>query len=119
MITAINSIAYVAEYSMDGFITHVNEAYAQLLEMPQQQIVGKKQGFFQVGLDEDRREKFEQLWVKMRKGIPHKQEQRIEVNNKTRWLSEVYTPINDVDGSPVRVINIAMDVTHLKSNEND
>jgi methyl-accepting chemotaxis protein len=117
MITAINSIAYVAEYSMDGFITHVNEAYAQLLEMPQQQIVGKKQGFFQVGLDEDRREKFEQLWVKMRKGIPHKQEQKIEVNNKARWLSEVYTPINDMDGSPVRVINIAMDITHLKSNE--
>jgi methyl-accepting chemotaxis protein len=114
MITAINSIAYVAEFSMDGYITSVNDAYAKLLEMPKQQIVGKRQGFFEIGEDESRIEAFEQLWAKMHKGIPHKQEQKIEINNKMRWLSEVYTPIKDNEGIPVRVINIAMDVTHLK-----
>jgi methyl-accepting chemotaxis protein len=114
MITAINSIAYVAEFSMDGYIISVNDAYAKLLELPKQQILGKKQGFFEVGEDEGRMEAFEQLWAKMRKGIPHKQEQKIEINNKERWLSEVYTPIKDNEGVPVRVINIAMDITHLK-----
>lgn len=114
MITAINSIAYVAEYDMDGYITDVNEAYARLLEIPRQQILGKRQGFFEVGEDDDRVRQFEQLWAKMRKGIPHKQEQEIEINNTKRWLSEVYTPIVDAEGSPVRVINIAMDITHLK-----
>ena len=48
MIKAINSIAYVAEFDMDGYITEVNEAYAQLLELPRQQIIGKKQGFFEI-----------------------------------------------------------------------
>lgn len=114
MITAINSIAYVAEYDMDGQITEVNNAYAQLLEMSRHQIIGKRQGFFVVGEDNDRVQLFEQLWAKMRKGIPHKQEQEIGINNEKRWLSEVYTPILDLDGNPVRVINIAMDITHLK-----
>lgn len=114
MITAVNSIAFVAEFDMDGFITSVNDAYAQLLEMPKQQIVGKKQGFFEIGEDKQRIESFEQLWAKMRKGIPYKQEQKIDINNKTYWLSEVYTPIKDNDGVPQRVINIAMDITHLK-----
>lgn len=114
MITAINSIAYVAEFSMDGYIASVNDAYAKLLEMPKQQIIGKRQGFFEIGEDESRMEAFDQLWAKMKKGIPHKQEQKIEINNKVRWLSEVYTPIKDNEGVPVRVINISMDVTHLK-----
>jgi methyl-accepting chemotaxis protein len=114
MITAINSIAYVAEFSMDGYIISVNDAYAKLLELPKQQIVGKRQGFFEVGEDETRIEGFDQLWAKMKKGIPHKQEQKIEINNKVRWLSEVYTPIKDNEGVPVRVINIAMDISHLK-----
>ncbi|PLX25010.1 MAG: hypothetical protein C0599_01420 [Salinivirgaceae bacterium] len=114
MITAINSIAYVAEFSMDGYITSVNDAYAKLLELPKQQIIGKRQGFFEVGEDESRVEGFEQLWAKLKKGIPHKQEQKIEIHNKERWLSEVYTPIKDSEGLPIRVINIAMDITHLK-----
>lgn len=50
----------------------------------------------------------------MRKGIPHKQEQSIEINNEKRWLSEVYTPIVDTEGRTIRVVNIAMDITHLK-----
>ncbi len=119
MITAINSLAYVAEFSMDGYITNINEAYAQLLELPRQQIIGKKQGFFELGEDEERINNFEKLWAKMRKGIPHKQEQRIEINNKVRWLSEVYTPIKDNEGEPQRVVNIAIDITHLKQNNED
>ncbi len=114
MITAINSIAFVAELDMEGNITSINNAYAKLLEMPKQQIIGKKQGFFEIGDDQQRIQSFEQLWAKMRKGIPHKQEQKIDINNKTYWLSEVYTPIKDSDGEPQRVINIAMDITHLK-----
>lgn len=114
MITAINSIAYVAEYDMDGYIIDVNTAYAQLLEVPRQQLLGKKQGFFEIGEDEKRLEHFDSLWAKMRKGIPHKQEQSIEINNEKRWLSEVYTPIVDTEGRTIRVVNIAMDITHLK-----
>ena len=108
IINAINSIAYTAEFTLDGKIIKINERFAKLLCDTPDKCIGKHLGSF----ISDRNN--EQFWQKFRRGFSYADEIFFEKNNKTVWLSENYIPIIDEKERPYKVLNIGINITENK-----
>jgi len=113
MLDALNSVALVAEFDMQGRLININKEFLRLLEKSKEEMLGKLQGTFAT-LQEDDSEQFREFWNDLRKGNVKKTVQHIEVNGKDLWLSESYIPIIDKNGVAFKVLNISMDITESK-----
>ncbi|MFC2086407.1 cache domain-containing protein [Bacteroidota bacterium] len=113
---AIDRISLIAEYDMKGKIIKINDGFVKLFEMPKDQMIGKKQGAFEI-TDDKSREEFKQFWKDLKSGIRRQKEQHINAQGKDVWLSEEYIPILDMENKPYKVLNLAIDITELKIKE--
>lgn len=113
---AIDRVSLIAEYDMKGKIIKINDGFVKLFEMPKEQMIGKKQGAFEI-TDDKSREEFQQFWKDLKSGIRRQKEQHINANGKDVWLSEEYIPILDMGNKPYKVLNLAIDVTKQKIKE--
>jgi methyl-accepting chemotaxis protein len=109
---AVNDIAYLAEFDMDGHLIEMNKNLEILLAKPKEQMIGMQQGAFGENADP---EQFQTMWKQLRNGSSVTHEQRITTGSTDVWLHETYKPILNADGEPYKVINIAIDITHTKS----
>lgn len=116
VLDALNSVALVAEFDMQGRLIDINRDYLRLLGKSKEEMLGKYQGYFS-STQEEEKEQFREFWNDLRKGKVKKTIQHIEVNGKDLWLSEAYTPIVDKNGEPYKVLNISVDITESKINE--
>ncbi|HKK58899.1 MAG TPA: GAF domain-containing protein [Salinivirga sp.] len=108
---AVNDIAYVAEFDMDGHLIDMNKNLEVLLAKPKDQVIGMQQGSFAGTVDQD---VFEETWEQLRAGEPITKEQKIKSGNKYVWLLETYKPVINAEGEPYKVVNIGIDITHTK-----
>lgn len=106
-VQAINEISYVAEYSVEGKLTDINDNYLQLIGMTREEMLGKMQGSFST--EKDRRRKHFEIWNKIKSGQTVKNEQTVVINKKKIILQEVYAPIYNEYGDIIKVLNIATD----------
>ena len=113
ILDAIDRISLVAEYDMQGKIIKVNDGFAQLLNLPREQLVGKKQGIFEIK-DEISRIEHEQFWKDLKAGIRQQKEQHINANGKDVWLKEEYIPILDSNKVPYKILNISINTTEQR-----
>ncbi len=113
LIKALSASTYTIEYDMNGRITSVNDAVAQLFGLSKEQIVGT---YHKDGSDFRKLapEEYEQFWNDLRNGIPRKEITHLMYNGRDIFLSETYTPILDDDDRPYKVLKIGFDVTDLK-----
>jgi methyl-accepting chemotaxis protein len=120
IIKALNNIALIAEFDMNGKLIDINKDFLRLLNKNKDEMVGTFQGAFAI-TNEDKRNIFRDFWNDLRRGIVKKAIQHIRINDRDIWLSEAYTPIVDKGGQPYKVLNISIDITESMkpSEEND
>jgi PAS domain S-box-containing protein len=115
-IRSVTSAILYIEYDMDGNITEANERLLQLFQMTRDQVVGKKIGSYEFNSKEktDQRTAF---WARLKAGETIVQEFYAKYLGQEYWLHETYTPINDQNGIPFKVVNIAIDISEEKRKE--
>ncbi len=111
---AINDSAYVIEYSPEGNVISINEAYLKLLNLNASDIIGTHHSY-QMEFTEEQRKNYKQFWEDLNNGIARKETHRFTVNDKTYLFYETYTPIKDADGHVFKIMKIAFNVSHLLS----
>jgi methyl-accepting chemotaxis protein len=113
LIKALSASTYTIEYDLNGRITSVNDAVAQLFGLSKDQIIGT---YHKDGSDFRKLapEEYEHFWNDLRNGIPRKEVTHLIYNGRDIYLSETYTPILDDDDRPYKVLKIGFDVTDLK-----
>ena len=109
LVDAVNSVSMVAQYDMDGTLIDINQNFLDMLGLTKKVVVGKKQGGF-ASQNQDR-ETFDNLWLDLRNGNSRKITQEVVIDGKTMWITELYAPALDSYGEPVKVFNIAIDIT--------
>jgi PAS domain S-box-containing protein len=117
ILNAMNAISLVAEYDMDGRLIEINEKFTELLGISRDQLIGKPQGSLGKSDSESDIDVIG-FWNDLRNGIAKEIIQKVELEDRTIWLREEYSPILDNEGEPMRVLNIAIDITDTKLREN-
>lgn len=121
-ITAIGKSQAVVELGMDGKILTANDnflktfGYALLKD-----IQGKHHNMF-VEAAERTSTAYRDFWARLARGEAQSAEyKRIGKDGKTVWLQASYNPVLDSRGKPVKVVEIATDITarKLKALENE
>ncbi len=111
VLSALHAISPIAEYDMSGTIISANGVLLDLLEMSEEEVIGRKQGSFQTSKS---KQEFNEFWEDLRRGRKREEIQNIKIGEKEIWLQEVYSPILDETGKPYKVLNITRDITARK-----
>jgi len=117
ILKAINNSSLVVEFDLNGYIINANQAFLDLLGVDSKDLLGKHQGDFEK-MDEANIRK-EEFWDRLRRGEIISEIHKVNVNGKTHWLHEVYTPIINADGDPYKILNLATDITESKKLEQE
>ncbi len=116
ILNAVNASSLVAEFSLNGRFSEVNERFIDLIEVSKDQIIGKHHSdYAEVDKYSDEYKKF---WRDLREGkIIHKTEKLILFSGKEIWLEETYTPIQDGNGKTVKILCISQEITQIKTQQ--
>lgn len=109
---AISNSSFVMEYNTDGYITAVNQAYLELLGYTMDEVVGKHHSY-QMEFSDEQRKNYKLFWEELNSGIVRKETHKFTVNDKTYLFFETYTPLKDEDGNVYKILKIAVNVSHL------
>lgn len=111
----------VVELTVDAKILKVSDQAAKFLQLPNDEIIGKK---FQevresLKLEIEDNTSFEDMWAKVLQGENLNQEAKIIFNDEDHWLTENFFRILDEDGNAIKVMIIALDISKIKSQQNE
>jgi methyl-accepting chemotaxis protein len=110
-VIAINKVLGVIEFSLDGKILAVNANFAGVTGYRADEIVGKQHSMF-VDAAYAKNPDYRAFWDKLGRGESDMGVyKRIGKDRKEIWLQASYNPIFDENGTPVRVIKYATDIT--------
>ncbi|MFN3315324.1 MAG: Cache 3/Cache 2 fusion domain-containing protein, partial [Raineya sp.] len=105
------------ELSLDGYITHVNAAFCNILQYESQELIGN---LHKILLSEEDANSPEYLnfWRNLRVGIAQAgEEKRVDKYGQEVWLWASYTPIKNKEGKVISIIKLAADITPYKLKE--
>jgi PAS domain S-box-containing protein len=111
---AINNSMATIEFTMDGRVAHANDRFLQFTGYRLDEIKGKHHSFF---LDEQyaASDEYQKFWKDLNNGIAQTGEfERVVRNRKKVWISASYTVVMNKQGSPLKVIKFALDITEQK-----
>jgi two-component system, sensor histidine kinase and response regulator len=108
---AIDRSQIIIEYDMDATILRANENFLRTFGYTAAELIGKNQRIIFPDDDEGRKD-FSAFWETMRSGKSLIGDiRRVDKHGREVWLGASVSPIFNHDGVPVRVMNIAIDVT--------
>lgn len=107
----------IVELDLDGKVTNINDLFLSTLGYTHDQIVGKNYKNFVHNIDEETEQ--DDFWDEIKAGRTVKEVQYIDTGSKEVWLSETYTPITNESGQLIQVMNVAIDVTENKLQEQE
>lgn len=113
---ALYSSTLVGEYTPDGYMTFINQPYAQLLGIEASEVMGKHHSYLMDFTDEQQRA-YNEFWRDLNRGNSRVQEQRCTVNGRQFLFHETYTPVFDENAKVCKIIKIATDISHLLQQE--
>jgi methyl-accepting chemotaxis protein len=111
LLEAINSVAYVATYDMNGIMIDANDALLKLFNVKREDVVGRYQGAFKTSRKVDEDIEFQKFWAELHAGKTQRLVQDVLIGGKQISLSEIYAPILNDEGVTVRVLNLILDIT--------
>lgn len=101
-----------------GIITSTSGKYAEFGLGIKDEVEGRS--FFEIDhqakLNPD---KFKKMWSNLQKGIAQQRESSLQINNKTVWIQDSFTPIIDENKSLDKVICIGFDITNIKKQQSE
>jgi len=64
-----------------------------------------------ISFESDKAKQYEMFWQDLLDGKSQKLKTKVEIDNRTFWLMETYSPIVDNNGNTLKIIKIAIDIT--------
>ncbi|MGD9976573.1 MAG: GAF domain-containing protein [Bacteroidales bacterium] len=113
LIQSINTSAYVVEYDLGGNIVTVNEAFAQLVGVPRNQIIGLHHTNNLVLSDQQKKE-YGIFWDNLKAGLTKKTKSTLSWSGKSIELLETYIPVKDSDGKVSKIMKLAFELKEFK-----
>jgi len=108
---AIRRSQAVIEFSLEGIILDVNDAFLNVMGYRRDDVVGRHHRMF---VDEATAsgEEYRAFWTRLQRGEPYAGEfRRLGHAGKEVWIQATYNPIFDRANRPVKVVKFAIDVT--------
>jgi PAS domain S-box-containing protein len=119
---AINRSNGVIEFDLNGYIIKVNDLFLSVVGfLPNERIkvIGKHHSIF-VETEYAKSTEYKEFWESLRKGkFIGGEFPRINREGSLIYLQATYNPIFDENGKPYKVIKYALDVTHIKKQEQE
>lgn len=113
-IDAISRSQAVIEFELDGTIITANENFLAALGYTLEEIQGQHHSMFCEPAFAQSPE-YHAFWAKLNRGEFESAEfKRIGKGGKEIWIQASYNPVLDEDGSPIKVVKFATDVTARK-----
>ncbi|MEO0576529.1 MAG: methyl-accepting chemotaxis protein [Pseudomonadota bacterium] len=110
-IDAISKSQAVIEFNLDGTIITANENFLKTTGYQLSEIQGKHHSIF-VPSEEAASAEYRAFWDRLNRGeYVSDIFKRVSKTGDAFWLQAIYSPINDENGTPVKVIKYATDVT--------
>ncbi len=111
IVEAINRSNAVIEFELDGTISTANEKFLAVMGYELDEIVGKHHSIFTTK-EIAESDEYKNFWDSLRKGEFQAAEyKRLGKGGKEVWIQATYNPILGDDGTPVKVIKFATDIT--------
>ncbi|MCR5453419.1 MAG: Cache 3/Cache 2 fusion domain-containing protein [Bacteroidales bacterium] len=109
---AVDSTSLVTQYDKDGTILHVNSRMLDLLQVTEDDLVGRNHADISSFKPNDKN--YRKFWEDLRHGQTRSLVESINTKQKTLWISETFSPITDDKGNVLKIINIGMDISDTK-----
>ncbi len=109
---AVDSTSLVTQYDKDGTILHVNSRMLDLLQVSEDDLVGRNHADISSFKPNDKN--YRKFWEDLRHGQSRSLVESINTKQKTIWMSETFSPITDDKGNVLKIINIGMDISDTK-----
>jgi methyl-accepting chemotaxis protein len=114
LIAAINKSQAVIEFEMDGTIITANDNFLDAMGYRLEEIQGQHHSIF-VSAEVRSSDEYKEFWATLNRGeYIAGQYRRVGKNGKDVWIQGAYNPILDDEGTPVRVVKYATDITKQK-----
>lgn len=112
LFNAICNSSYVIEYTPDGNISYINEAYTKLLGIRADEVIGKHHSY-NMDFTDEQRKNYKTFWEDLNNGVVKQETQQFTVNDVKYMFHETYSPIKGSDGKICKIIKIAVNISHL------
>ena len=113
-IEAIGKSQAVIEFDVDGIIQHANENFLDAMGYTLDQIKGKHHSMF-VEPDYKNSREYSEFWDQLKRGqFSAGEYKRITKDGSEIWIQASYNPILDMNGTPIKVVKYATDITGRK-----
>ena len=109
---AVEATSLVTEYDKDGTITRVNPRVTDLLQVSEEELIGKNHTDIS-SFSPDNKD-YRKFWDDIRHGQTRSLVESIDTKQKKVWISETFSPVLDDKGNVLKIINIGMDVSETK-----
>lgn len=113
---AVGGLGLLMEYDFKGIITYVNTLLCNKSGYSKEELLGQHHSFLFEDRDDIKTDDYQMFWDSMHNGIPYE-----SILNRTTKTGEIFTvkghcrPIFDDDGRPIKIVEIAFDITELTS----
>ncbi len=113
-IEGISASQAVIQFNLDGTIITANDNFLNVLGYTLQEVQDRHHSMF-VEPDYKNSPEYKFFWEALNRGETQTDEfKRIGKGGKEVWIQASYTPINDLNGNPFKVVKYATDVTQQK-----
>jgi methyl-accepting chemotaxis protein len=110
-IAAVNQVMSVAEFSLDGTLTRINENLLKVLGFTESEVLGQNHAMF-VNPAFRQSSEYRSFWEKLHRGESISgQFKRTGKGGAETWVQASYIPIKGADGKLTKVLDYAIDVT--------
>lgn len=114
VVEAISRSQAVIEFEVDGTIVKANENFLNVMGYSLNEIQGKNHSMF-ADPQYVKSEEYTKFWENLKKGqFQAGQYRRFGKGEKEVWIEASYNPIMDIDGTVIKVVKFATDLTPRK-----
>ncbi len=113
---ALNMASSVVVFDMTGNIIDINDKNLEIVDATRDQMLGKNLSSLASEAKDDP-VWYKKFWEDLKLGKSRTRIFKETSKGKEIWISEIYTPIHDNTGKPIKILSIGTDITKSKKNE--
>jgi len=113
--SALNRAQAVIEFTLDGYITHANENFLDVMGYSLEEVVGQHHSMF-CEPSFEQSAAYVDFWADLASGKVERAEyKRIGKGGREVWINASYNPVLDAEGRVHKIVKFATDVTAEKA----
>ena len=113
---ALSMNSSIVIFDMEGNIIDINEKNLEIIGSTKEQMLGRNMDTLASEAREDP-VAYKKFWEDLKMGKSRTRVFQETSKGKEIWVSEIYTPIHDNSGKPIKILSIGTDITKSKKNE--